>query len=143
MARKSSTLRSSSHGLASADTASLRRELERRAQNLDALLARRDQIASEMAALESEIEALGGSPSTAPRGRRGAPPGRRRHKNAQTLSQALAAVLKDKTMSVKDAAQAVRDAGYKTTSRSFYVQVITALTRGGFRKVARGRYTAR
>jgi len=143
MARKTSTRRSATRGLASADTASLRRELERRAQNVDGLLARRDQIVSEMARLESEIEALGGGTSTPARGRRGASPGRRRHKNAQTLTQALAAVLKDKTMSVKEAAQAVRDAGYKTTSRSFYVQVVTALAKGGFKRVARGRYTAK
>ena len=43
----------------------------------------------------------------------------------------------------KDAAQAVKDAGYKTTSRSFYVQVVTALAKGGFKRVTRGRYTAK
>ena len=140
MARKTSSRRTS-RGLAATDTAALRRELERRERSVDALLARRKRIASEMAAIESEIEALGGGAGSPPRGRRGAP--RRRPRNAQTLAQALAAALKGKTMSVKEAAQAVRDAGYKTTSRSFYVQVITALAKGGFKKVARGRYTAK
>jgi len=63
--------------------------------------------------------------------------------NKQTLAQALAAILRGKTMRVVEVATAVRQAGYRTASRNFNTQVNIALTKGPFRRVARGQYTAK
>jgi hypothetical protein len=71
--------------------------------------------------------------------------GRRRASNKQTLADALHELLRGKTMSVTDAAQAVQQAGYKTNSRTFRVQVNIALVKRKdlFRRVQRGQYTAK
>jgi predicted TIM-barrel enzyme len=67
-------------------------------------------------------------------GRRG------RRSNKVTLAVALSQVLKDKTMRVTDAADAVRAAGYKTGSRSSRVQVNIARIKNPklFRRAGRG-----
>jgi hypothetical protein len=65
-------------------------------------------------------------------------------KNKVKLPDALAAVLKGATMSVAEAGAAVRKAGYKTNASRFGAVVGFALTKSGeFKRVARGRYTAK
>jgi hypothetical protein len=64
-------------------------------------------------------------------------------RNKVKLPDALAAVLKGRTMSVAEAGAAVRKAGYKTNASRFGAVVGFALTKSGkFKRVARGRYTA-
>jgi hypothetical protein len=55
----------------------------------------------------------------------------------------LAAVLKGKTMSVTDLAEAVQRAGYQTTSKTFRTIVNQALIKHSdtFKKISRGMYT--
>ncbi len=62
-----------------------------------------------------------------------------------TLIEALQKVLANKTMSVTDVAEAVRSAGYHTTSDNFRTIVNQALLAHTnlFKKVDRGQYTAK
>ena len=145
--------------LSTISTLELHRELERRQSMLQELIRRRDE-------LDAEVQVLGGSASFSgggvvrrgpgrPRGsnkigRRGPgrPPGAARGpraRNAGSLVESLRRVLGGKTMSVTDVAEAVKQAGYKTTSSNFRVIVNQALLANPkvFRKVARGEYTAR
>jgi hypothetical protein len=46
-------------------------------------------------------------------------------------------------MTVVDAAEAVKKAGYKSNSKTFRTQVNIALIKGPFKRVGRGTYTAR
>ena len=86
-----------------------------------------------------------------PAGARGRKPGpkkgarrstRKRAKNKITLPDALvAAVRKGSTVSPADAGKAVKAKGYKTTSKTFGVQVASALAKDKrFKKVGRGQY---
>ena len=67
-----------------------------------------------------------------------AAPGRR---NDVNLVQALKRAMGDKPMRVSEAADAVLNAGYRTTSPSFRQIVnITLIRSGEFERVGRGRY---
>ncbi|MEQ8844270.1 MAG: hypothetical protein RIB58_05390 [Phycisphaerales bacterium] len=70
---------------------------------------------------------------------------RKRHRNDTNLVEALRQVLKGTTMGVSEVAQAVQDAGYKTTSPNFRTIVNQTLIKHPdvFSKQARGLYTAR
>lgn len=141
-------------------TTDLQRELSRRQSALDGLMRRRDELSDALAELESEIQRYGGTGRRGrgrPRGvgmRRGPgrPPGsgkrrgrRGRGRNAANLVQSLRSVLNGKTMSVTEVSDAVRKAGYKTSSPNFRTIVNQALLANPdvFKKVARGQYTAR
>lgn len=150
--------------LARLSTADLRHELERRRGSLQELIRQRDALSAELQELES---AFGGSmastngrrPVGRPRGsggrRRGRPPGsgsgggkgRRgpRGRNATNLVDALRGVLAGTTQSVREVADAVQKAGYRTKSANFRTIVNQALLANSklFRKVARGQYTVR
>ena len=67
-----------------------------------------------------------------------------RAKNAMTLVEALAVVLKGKQMSVSEAAVAVQKAGYKTTAENFRVMVNLAFIKNKkiFKRISHGVYTA-
>ncbi len=69
----------------------------------------------------------------------------KRFKNEGNLVESLQSVLKGKQMSVSDAAQAVLDAGYRTTAGdNFRVMVNQALINSGnFKRIERGVYTAK
>lgn len=152
-------------------TSELQAELERRAQDLDRLEARRDELMQEVDSVEAEIStisaALGGrggarrqagrarggarrgpgrprKNAAAPAGRgRRAGAGRKRPRNEESLEVALAKVLKGKTMGVTEAAEAVQKAGYKTSSPNFRTIVNQALLRSDLiKKTGRGAYTA-
>jgi hypothetical protein len=126
-------------GLASLTFGQLQAELRRRARRAGALERRRDSLVRKLQALDAQIHQIGGASGRARLS------GRRRASNKQTLAGALHELLRGKTMSVTDAAQAVQDAGYKTNSRTFRVQVNIALVKRKdlFRRVARGRYTSK
>jgi len=125
-------------GLARMSFSDLQAELRRRQRGVGTLERRRRLLAKKLDALNLRISLLGGSVNGG--ARRGA--GVRR-KNAMTLTSTLAKVLKGKTMAVTDAADAVQKAGYRTSSNSFRTQVNIALIKGPFKRVGRGRYTAK
>lgn len=71
--------------------------------------------------------------------------GGRRPRNSMTLIEAMAQVLRGKTMSVSEIADKVQEAGYQTTSSTFRTIVNQTLLKnpGTFEKVSRGQYTAK
>jgi hypothetical protein len=138
-------------------TAALRAELDRRQSAVNGLLARHRELAAELSQIEGELNALGIAPGSGRGGRRGkagrvgapgvrtarVPAGRKRHQNDSNLEEALAKVLKGKTMGVTEVAKAVQQAGYRTTSPNFRTIVNQALLRSELiKKVSRGQYTA-
>jgi len=152
-------------GLANISVADLHAELRRRQRSVGRLVRRRASLLTRLTRLDDLIEMLGGSangrtarrarPARTARGGRGRGPGRRpgrrgrggragrrRPRNEMTLSAALAKALSGKTMSVTEAAGAVRRAGYRTNSSNFRTQVNIALIKGPFKRVGRGQYTA-
>lgn len=144
-------------GLAGVPTETLQAELRRRQSGVRLLERTRDRLMSKLSALESRISDYGGAMMDAlgahargrTPGRRG--PGRprggggRRPRNEMNLVQALGQTLKGKTMSVTEVSEAVQRHGYRTTSPNFRTIVNQALikNRSQFRKVSRGKYTAR
>lgn len=145
--------------LARIDTAALRRELARRQRRLGPLQRKQKVLLARAAVLGAEIAALGGDFEGMRRGpgrppKLGGPalatgqrtPSGKRFRNEMNLVDALASVLKGKTMGVTEVSDAVQAAGYKTTSPNFRSIVNQALinkkNKRLFRKVARGRYTA-
>ena len=124
--------------LARLPVSALESELRRRQRLVGTLQRRRERLAAKVEALDRQIHAAGGSAN----GHISRGPGRR-PRNKTTLAGALAQMLKGKTMTVVDAAEAVKKSGYKTKSRSFRIQVNTALIKGAFKRVGRGEYTAK
>jgi hypothetical protein len=111
----------------------------------ETLRRKRSRLLAKVAALDERIRDLGGSVGGVPRrGRVGAIPGRKRPRNETNLADALAKVLKGKTMGVTEAAEAVQRAGYQTTAANFRTIVNQALIKNNkmFKKVDRGQYTA-
>ncbi|QKK07032.1 MAG: hypothetical protein HND58_01880 [Planctomycetota bacterium] len=70
--------------------------------------------------------------------------GGRRPRNDSSLEVALANTLKGKTMGVSEVAEAVQQAGYKTTSPNFRTIVNQTLIKSDLiKKIGRGQYTAK
>ncbi|MCL4199335.1 MAG: hypothetical protein KJZ69_17730 [Phycisphaerales bacterium] len=131
-------------------TVELLRELERRQAMAGEYEARRAAMEKELAAIDAEIAALQGASGTrvngaAPRHIRRSAAARTRAANQVPLNMALHNLLKGKTMSVSEAAEAVRKSGYKSNAANFTTVVnLTLLKRTDlFRRVGRGKYTAR
>jgi hypothetical protein len=122
--------------LSSLSVSDLHAELRRRGGGLKRLERRRATLVKRLAGIESEIAALGGS-------LRGRPREGRRPRNEMTLNESLSKLLKGKTMSVTDAAEAVQKAGYRTNSNNFRTQVNIALIKGPFKRAGRGMYASR
>ncbi len=121
--------------LADLSVADLQLELHRRQRDVSKLVRRRDKLAAELAELNAQIAGLGGAAGGL------TPTGRTR--NAMTLPDALHEVLQGRTMSVTEAADAVRAAGYHSTAANFRTMVNQALLKDKrFKKVSRGQYTA-
>ena len=133
--------------------AELRRELDRREKGGDKLRAQHAKLASRLAEIEAELADLGvDMPARRGRkpGRMGRGPGRpagtgrggRASKGGLTLMQALEkGVRMGSTVSPAQAAEAAKRAGYKTTSKTFGIQVSGALSKAtGFKKTGRGQY---
>jgi hypothetical protein len=127
-------------GLSSLSVAEIQAELRRRQAGAKSLLRRREKALAKIAMLDEKLAALGVSAS----GGADALSGRKRPKNDMNLVEALAKVLKSKTLSVTDAAAAVLTSGYKTSAENFRTMVNQALIKRTdlFKKVSRGKYTA-
>lgn len=137
-------------------TNKLQDELRRRARGMQSLQKKRERLIQQIQEIDAEIESIGGEAFLAA-ARRGRPAGakggasgrarggsRRRPRNDMNLVDALAKLLSNKTMSVTEAAEAVQQAGYKTTSASFRTIVNqTLINSGKFKRVSRGKYTAK
>lgn len=139
----------------------LMREVDRRRGMAGALASQRDQLQTELDAVNAqlaELETIGATAPAAVRRGPGRPKGsgsavksdgRRggRGGNANSLAMALNKLLQGRTMGVAEMADAVQKAGYKTKSPNFRTIVNAALlakpNRGLFRKVSRGQYTAK
>ena len=132
--------------------ADLRRELDRREKGAGKLQKQHAKLAKRLAEIDAELADMGvdvpkrrgRKPGRMP-GRRGPgrPRGGRASKGGMTLMQAIEkGVPMGKTVSPAEAAEAAKRAGYKTSSKTFGVQVATALAKAGsFKKQGRGQYT--
>ncbi len=124
----------------------LHAEIQRRLRNLPKLIRQRDELNRQIEELEKLGMAKPAAAKAAPK-RRGRKPGagkgrRRKARNAVSLSDALAAALKAKSpLSVGDAMQAVKAAGYKSNSKIFRTIVNQTLAKEKrFKKISRGQY---
>ncbi|HTE06513.1 MAG TPA: hypothetical protein VK824_09975 [Planctomycetota bacterium] len=135
--------------LSSLSIEELKRELKRREDAVGRLQERRARVVAELAALEAEIRAAGGTVTGAGAGE--GEPGRARTtvrvvtprpKNTLNLADALTAAIEaGAVVSPTEAADLVKRAGYLTNSKTFVQTVTVALSRhSGFRRVERGRY---
>ena len=154
--------------LASASYTELKNEIIRRQEQVQNLITTRDRLSAELRELETLIESVGGgevitaSYTTVRRRGPARPPGsgkgramltgptarhgrKGRKGNANSLAGSLHTVLTGKTLGLSEAADAVKRAGYKSSSPNFRTMVNQALlaNRSMFKKVARGQYTAK
>ena len=150
MAKKRKKTGSSSANLSKISTAALQRELERREGELEELEAYHDELLAELAEVDRELKDLGAVVSSVKRTKRasgakrtyGGGGGKRPH-NKWNLEEALARVLRHKTMGVSEVADAVQKAGYKTTSPNFRTIVNQTLLKSKLiKKLGRSAYTA-
>ena len=127
-------------------TAELQRELARRESSVGKLQAKRDTLLARLRDVEAEISAITGNQLPA----RGRGPARAttandkrpRAKNDVSLADAIAQAMDvGAEMSPKEAAGYVLKNGYKTASKTFGIQVASALAKDGrFKRVGRGVY---
>lgn len=127
--------RGSAAGLQEMTVAELQAELSRRRRGVGKLERRREKLMAELADINAQISGMGGS--------MGGAGGGTRARNTMTLPDALHQVLQGVTMSVTDAVDAVRAAGYSSSAANFRTMVNQALLKDKrFKKVSRGQYTA-
>ena len=131
-------------------------------QLITEIKSRREIIALEVEAINNELADLGSVEAVqlTPRKGRGRPKGSRngisssagrgakghgRRGNKPSLPVLLHSILRGKTMSVPEMADAAKKAGHKTKSKSFRTIVSLALLnhKPMFKRVSRGQYTAR
>jgi len=118
-------------------TADLAREMARRQGALSKLQRRRESLVAQIAEIDQELGQYGAAVA------RGGGSGRR-PRNGMRLADALVEVLKNKTMSVTEAAEAVQLAGYQTSSANFRTIVNQTLIKDDrFENVERGKYRAK
>lgn len=159
--QRKSARRDRRNPLARASSKDLQAELERRQQEADDLQRRREALLAELSDIEATLSDYGEIDARSRIGRRrgpGRPPGsgrkktrragsrgRGRGRNKMSLVDALSRTLNGKTLSVTDAADAVRKNGYHTKSDNFRTIVNQALlgNPGVFKRVSRGQYTAK
>lgn len=129
--------------LSSLSAADLHREVERRKKFGKSLAAKRDRLLAKAAKIERQMVVFGIEAGATDRTARGTV--RKRPQNNTTLPEALAKLLKGKTLRVNDIVSAVQKAGYKTSAANFRTIVNNALLghKSLFKKVARGQYTAK
>ena len=118
-------------------TEDLRAELNRRARQFSSLERKRDRLLAQLEEVETTLAQFG--PISGSGGG-----GRRRPRNEMTLEEALAHVLSGQVLGVSEAAEAVQQAGYRTSAANFRTIVNQTLIRSkAFKKIARGQYTAK
>lgn len=107
----------------------------------------REALEKELADIEAEISALEGAYRNGliPRHVNRSAAARTRSTSLQPLNATLQKLLKGRTMSVTEAAEAVRKSGYKSNAANFTSVVnLTLLKRKDlFKRVGRGQYTAK
>lgn len=131
------------HGLARLSVADLQAEIRRRQRGVKTLHRRRAKLVAKIEALDAQIVDRAGKIAAEAGLVMGRVSGRVRPKNDTNLIDALRAALKGKTMGVSEAAEAVQEAGYKSSSPNFRTIVnATLLKKQHFKKVERGQYTA-
>lgn len=124
--------------VASLSTDELHRELARRQREIRTLERRRDRIAEQLEQVEAELAELGALGGVTVNGVR------KRPRNEANLADSLAKILKNKTMSVTEIADAVRKTGYRTSADNFRTIVNQTLIKDKrFKRVSRGQYTAK
>jgi PAS domain-containing protein len=119
----------------------LQAELQRRQQRTRQLMRRHQALIERAKIIGAEIERQGG-----PRGANELALAllRSGERNKISLAEVLRRVLADKTLSAREATEAVIKTGYRTSSPNFRAIVHRALlTDPKFRRVSRGRYTAK
>lgn len=122
--------------------AELQTEIARRKKSVSKLQRQRDRLVQKLAELDAHIAANGGASGAVGGWTRSGAPRTRAH-NEMNLLDALSKLLKGKTMSVTEAADAVQTAGYQTTSPNFRTIVNqTLLKKKYFKRVGRGMYTS-
>ncbi|MCC5822923.1 MAG: hypothetical protein LAT64_04640 [Phycisphaerales bacterium] len=132
-AKKRGSARASGGSLENLSVSELQAELNRRRRGVSRLERRREKLMAELADINAEIAGMGGSLGG----------GGGRGRNNMTLPDALHQVLNGTVMSVTEAADAVRAAGYHSNAANFRTMVNQALLKDKrFKKVARGQYTA-
>lgn len=125
--------------LSDVPTQVLQHEFNRRQRSVTRLAKRRERLIGKLTELDNQIRDAGGHV-----GERGAVGVRKRPANETGLRDALAKLLKGKTMTVTQASVEVQKAGYRTSSPNFRTIVNQCLiTSGMFKRVARGQYTAK
>jgi hypothetical protein len=126
-------------GLTNLTTSEIYRELRKRERRVATIQRRRDRLSARLNAMDDTIRSLGGSVNGTVRHGGG-----RRPRNETNLVEALAKLLKGKSMRVKDMVGAVQRAGYKTGAANFRTIVNQALIKNKttFKKLGRGEYTA-
>ncbi|MFG0276251.1 MAG: hypothetical protein ACF8QF_14470 [Phycisphaerales bacterium] len=134
--------------LSNVSTGELQSELRRRVKERDKLLKKRDKLIDQIEAIDQELDQMGIELIEVGAGKRGG--GRRggggkRPRNEMSLVDSLHSVLKGKQMGVSELADAVQNAGYKTTSPNFRTIVNQALISNTdrFKRVERGLYTTK
>jgi hypothetical protein len=132
-----------------------REQLEAELRKRDAELEmRRDELLKELEDIDATLDnAAPAAPVKRSPGRlRGSGGGRKktghrgsRPRNKGSLAEALADVLKGKTLGVTEAAEAAIKSGYKTNAANFRTIVNQTLLKRGdlFKKVGRGQYTSK
>ena len=118
----------------------LEKELSRRRKlnesKVDRLMVKREKLRTELAETEAAIIEAGGKLA-----RTGT---KKRPKNTNKLSDALAKTLRSRTLSVTEVSERVQQDGYKTTSPNFRTIVNQTLLKDPrFKRVSRGKYTAK
>ena len=128
-------------GISGVSTRILQQEIRRRQRQVGALQRKRQTLLKRLQKLDDQLSGLGVG-VTAGRVAHGGI-GRVRPQNKVSLVEALASVLKGKTMTVSNAAEAVKKSGYKTNAANFRVMVNQAFIkhRNIFKKVSPGHYT--
>ena len=115
-------------------------ELQRREHSIRSLERKRAKLLAQLEEVERELSVSGGlfGAGAGVGGRR------RRPRNAASLEDTMHQVLEGNTMGVSELADAVRAAGYVTTSRTFNTIVNQTLIKSPrFKKIAHGRYTTK
>ncbi len=124
----------------------LMREVARREREAGKLVQERERLLARIEEIDSELAAFGEVPAgpgatTRVAKKRGGKRGPR-PKNSVTLEEAIVQTLGGKTMGVTEIAQAVLKSGYKTNAENFRTMVNQTLLRSDkIKKVARGKYT--
>jgi len=116
--------------------ADLTAELQRREKDQAKLQARRAKLLTELDQLDKELGDLNGKPATKRSSKTPRP------KNGLSLNEALAAAVPvGESITAKEATDAIRAAGYQTSSKNFGVQVASRLAKDErFERTERGIY---